>query len=271
MYEMKRRGLIVLLAMLSFLGHMAFATPVAETTIEVPVTTKDAIGNMLLQSVSLIGISYRWGGNTPETGMDCSGFIRYLYKTSLGINLPRTASEMARVGKRISIDKIEPGDLLFFNTRRGANTHVGMYLGNNKMIVAPRSGLDIQITELTRYYRSKFNGAKRIIQENEDDDGNTTIETFEETREFLPGGRYKKRSVRHTARKSHQGNKKWQHSSKVVSVSTKTRHTNHAPGKIRKVEIKKVKIKHVKSKKTKAHKKTRTKVKPTARVKKKAT
>lgn len=165
----------------------------------VPVTpgSKDAIGGMLLQSISLMGIPYRWGGNTPEEGMDCSGFIRYVFKKSLGIDLPRTAAQMSKVGKRVSINDLEPGDLLFFNTGRGSNTHIGMYIGDNKFIQAPRTGQDIQITPFDGYYRSHFNGAKRVVQENEDDDGNTTVVDYQDVRQYLPSYSRGRRSKRH--------------------------------------------------------------------------
>lgn len=238
--KLKKFRLLVLLVLFGWQWQSVYAATVDDdgtgdddTTITVPAKSKDAIGNMLLQSVSLIGIPYRWGGNTPETGMDCSGFIRYLYKTSLGINLPRTAAEMSRVGIRVPFDKVEPGDLLFFNTRRGANTHIGMYLGNNKMIVAPRTGQDIQIAELNDYYRSHFNGAKRIVQENEDEDGNTTLENFQATRdEALPGGSYSKKHSRgghgskshrrkgHSAQKSGKTKTKSGHKARVKKKTT---------------------------------------------------
>ena len=141
---------------------------------------KDIIGNMLLQAVSLMGIPYKWGGNNPETGMDCSGLIRYVYQKSFGINLPRTAAEMAKVGKRISIDDIQPGDLLFFNTRGFNSSHIGLYLGNNQFLQSQKTGTDIQITELKGYWREKFNGAKRIVEEDENNPSN--IQTYADVR-----------------------------------------------------------------------------------------
>lgn len=140
---------------------------------------KDVVTNMLLQSVSLIGISYKWGGNTPTSGMDCSGFIRYVYQKSLGISLPRTAAEQARVGKRIAIDELQPGDLMFFNSRRGSNTHVGMYLGNNKFIQSPHTGDVIRISEFNDSWRKRFNGAKRIINSEADSNGTSDVETYQ--------------------------------------------------------------------------------------------
>ncbi|MBP9741904.1 MAG: C40 family peptidase [Burkholderiales bacterium] len=170
--------------------------------------SQDMIGSMLLQSVSLIGIPYKWGGNTPQQGMDCSGFIRYVFKKSLGINLPRTAGEMAKVGKRVSIDELEPGDLIFFNTKRGYNTHMGMYIGNNKFIQAPHTGADIQVTELNSSWRSKINGAKRIVQEDEDGNGKTVVQSYQEINdEALPVRYgYTKRSVRKKSNKSNSMN-----------------------------------------------------------------
>lgn len=177
--------------------------------------SQDAIGNMLLQSVSLMGIAYKWGGNTPTTGMDCSGFVRYVFKKSLGIDLPRTAAEMARVGKRVSIDQLQPGDLIFFNTRRGSNTHIGIYLGGNKFIQSPRTGENIQISDLSGYWAQHFNGAKRVVQETSDSDGDTSLQNFQNVRdEALP-----------VARRAYS--KKGRHSSRH-SVRTSSRKGNHA-------------------------------------------
>lgn len=159
--------------------------------------SQDAIANMLMQSVSLMGIAYKWGGNTPNTGLDCSGFVRYVYQNSLGISLPRTAAEQARVGKRINIDGLEPGDLIFFNTKRGSNTHVGIYLGDNKFIQSPRTGSTIQITELSGSWRKNFNGAKRIVEEKDTGNSNDPeLQNFQNIRdEALPTGKksYSKR------------------------------------------------------------------------------
>ena len=108
--QLKKIKLCVLLGLICLVrAPVAFAVPDDGTdgTEEVAITGKsqDAIGDMLLQSISLMGIPYRWGGNTPQTGMDCSGFIRYVFQKSLGITLPRTAAEMAKVGKRINLDE----------------------------------------------------------------------------------------------------------------------------------------------------------------------
>lgn len=125
------------------------------------------LATMLLQAVALMGVSYHWGGNTPSSGMDCSGFVRYVFKKSLGITLPRTAAEMAKVGDEVEVSDLQPGDLLFFNTRHTRNhymgiSHIGIYLGENKFIQAPHTGEQIQVTEFSGYWRSHFILAKRI-------------------------------------------------------------------------------------------------------------
>jgi cell wall-associated NlpC family hydrolase len=166
----------------------------------------DAIGEILIQAMSLMGISYKWGGNTPETGMDCSGFIRYVFKKAMGINLPRTANEMSKIGIRVSVADMKPGDLIFFNTLRGRrNSHLGMYIGNNQFIQSPHTGERIQITEYNDYWRGHTNGVKRIVAE--DDNSSGTVETFEDvTNQALPGGYMRgkhrlHRGHRHNARK----------------------------------------------------------------------
>jgi hypothetical protein len=167
--------------------------------------SSDAIGSILIQAISLMGISYKWGGNTPETGMDCSGFIRYVFKKSLGINLPRTVAEMAKVGLRVKISEMEPGDLIFFNTLHGRrNSHIGMYIGNNKFIQSPRTGEKIQITEYNSYWRSHTNGVKRIVDEQTNEDGETSIADYENVKnEALPSGYIKSKHKKHKKHKKH--------------------------------------------------------------------
>ncbi len=199
-----------------------------DSTVKVPAQSSDAIGNMLLQSVSLMGIAYKWGGNTPDTGMDCSGFVRYVFKKSLGITLPRTAAEMAKVGKRVSIDELEPGDLIFFNTRRGSNTHIGIYLGNNKFIQSPRTGENIQITELSGYWVKHFNGAKRVVQEDQDNDGNTTVENYSEIHDEALPTAYRASRGKHSRHGRISRTKlyaKGSKSSKKTARSSKNSHT----------------------------------------------
>jgi hypothetical protein len=191
--------------------------------VQVNAGSQDAIGNMLLQSISLIGIPYRWGGNNPEQGMDCSGFIHYVFKKSLGINLPRTAAQMATVGRRVNLDELEPGDLIFFTIHHRYIDHVGMYIGDNKFIQSPHTGDSIKVTELNSAWRSKITGAKRIVQEDESEDGATTVESFQDVNdEALPvRAGYSRRRVAKT-RGSHSKQVTKHHKNNTTHGHTKT-------------------------------------------------
>ncbi len=106
---------------------------------------------------------YRWGGSTPKTGFDCSGLTYYAFK-SVNIKLPRTARAQYKHTKRISLAKLQAGDLIFFHTRRtrARVNHVGIYLGNGKFIHAPRRGKRVTIAKFSRYWRKKAVGAGRV-------------------------------------------------------------------------------------------------------------
>lgn len=130
-----------------------------------PSTAADeAVANMLLQAISLLGVTYRFGGSTPHTGLDCSGFIQYVFKKSLNMRLPRTSKEISRLGKPIKRAELQPGDLVFFNTRGFSYSHVGIFLGEDKFIHAPRRGKNVEVASFSRsYWQSHFSGARRIM------------------------------------------------------------------------------------------------------------
>ncbi|MCW3481884.1 C40 family peptidase [Neisseriaceae bacterium JH1-16] len=125
--------------------------------------SEEVAGDLILQAMSLLGVAYRFGGNSPTSGLDCSGFIQYIFKKSLRVSLPRTAAEMARAGRSVDRGELAPGDLVFFNTRGFANSHVGMYMGNNKFIHAPRTGKSVEVVSLSSsYWAARYNGARRV-------------------------------------------------------------------------------------------------------------
>lgn len=117
-----------------------------------------------LFALSLVGIDYRYGGETPDSGLDCSGLIRYVFQQVTGVTLPRTAKELSRIGKDIRAADLEPGDLVFFNTRRFAFSHVGIYLGNDRFIHAPSRGGEVGVASLaSAYWQKRYNGARRLV------------------------------------------------------------------------------------------------------------
>ena len=118
---------------------------------------------LLGKAMQLIGVKYRFGGTNPETGLDCSGYVQSVYKSSVGVNLPRTASEQARIGERIATSEVRPGDMVFFNTRGFNNSHVGIYVGNGMFVHAPNSRSRVRFDSLeSGYWKTKFTGVRRV-------------------------------------------------------------------------------------------------------------
>jgi len=119
--------------------------------------------SMISNAKKYLGIPYVWGGNSPEQGMDCSGFVRWVTAMTLGKALPRLASQQSEVGTEVSKSDLKPGDLVFFDTKRGPATHVGIYVGNGTFINAPHTGAKIRFESLTSdYWEARWHGARRI-------------------------------------------------------------------------------------------------------------
>ncbi|MHB1676516.1 MAG: C40 family peptidase [Sulfuriferula sp.] len=115
--------------------------------------------------MSLIGSVYKFGGDNPDTGMDCSGFVRYVYHEVAGIKLPHSAMAISKISTIIHKTELKPGDLVFFKTMRKAFSHVGIYLGNNRFIHAAssKSGV-VMISRLDdAYWAGKYDGARRLL------------------------------------------------------------------------------------------------------------
>jgi len=116
------------------------------------------------QAMDLIGVRYRFGGQTPDKGLDCSGLVKYVFEHVTGIRMPRSAREQAKVGEKIDRDELQPGDLVFFNTRRAAFSHVGIYLGDNTFVHAPHKRSSVKVANMDgTYWKKRFNGARRLL------------------------------------------------------------------------------------------------------------
>jgi len=124
------------------------------------------ISRILARARQLIGIPYRLGGDTLETGFDCSGLLVYLYRTEAGMQLPRTTGDMIRSddAERVRRSELKPGDFVFFNRNgRGTTSHVGLYIGNNQFIHAPRTGQSIRKDSLDEdYWQRSYITARRF-------------------------------------------------------------------------------------------------------------
>jgi cell wall-associated NlpC family hydrolase len=119
---------------------------------------------MSIHAIGLVGTPYRYGGNTPEGGFDCSGFVRWVALKSVAIRLPRSAAEMGRMGRAIDPDEIAPGDLVFFNTSGHPYSHVGIYVGQQRFAHAPSTGGTVRMDLLNKgYWGQRFTEVRRIV------------------------------------------------------------------------------------------------------------
>ncbi len=138
--------------------------PVAELAQQVRDTASDIASDLVLSAMNFLGVPYRMGGTSKETGFDCSGFTRHVFENSLGLILPRRASEQANSPALVPVQQAElkPGDLVFFNTLRRTFSHVGIYIGDNKFIHSPRSGGQVRVEDMRQsYWQQRFDGARR--------------------------------------------------------------------------------------------------------------
>jgi hypothetical protein len=116
-----------------------------------------------IQAMSLVGVPYRWGGNTPDAGFDCSGLVRYVVDRAASVNLPRTTADMSSRGESVEPDGIAPGDLIFFNTTGRPHSHVGIYVGKLRFVNAPSTGGTVRLDYLTNpYWAKRFDGIRRV-------------------------------------------------------------------------------------------------------------
>ena len=123
----------------------------------------EAMNDLAIYAISLAETPYRYGGNSPERGFDCSGFVHHVFQKSLGLQLPRTSVEISRLGEPLQEYQLRPGDLVFFNTQQQPYSHVGIYVGENRFVHAPKSGKAIAIVNMRdNYWRNRYEGARRM-------------------------------------------------------------------------------------------------------------
>lgn len=129
-----------------------------------PATVWHTAQDLAIYALGLIGVDYRFGGTSPDRGLDCSGLVRYVFQQVTGVTLPRTSQELSRLGTKVAVADLMPGDLVFFNTRRLQFSHVGIYLGEDRFIHAPRQGGEVEIVTLSKnYWQKRFDGARRLV------------------------------------------------------------------------------------------------------------
>jgi cell wall-associated NlpC family hydrolase len=117
----------------------------------------------VVHALLALGVKYRYGGRTPETGFDCSGLVAYVFERAWGVLLPPGTQALSKAGVPVRPQDLQPGDLVFYDTRGWRYSHVGIYLGNGRFLHAPRPGASVRVEDVhTVYWRSRFNGARRL-------------------------------------------------------------------------------------------------------------
>ncbi len=151
---------------MNLLGERGLLRPLGSAALveSVRSSVRDTASDLVMHAMDFLGVPYRRGGNSEETGFDCSGFTRHIFENSIGLVLPRRADEQATTAGLRSIQRAElkPGDLVFFNTMRRTFSHVGIYVGDEKFIHAPRAGGLVRIEDMREsYWARRFTGARR--------------------------------------------------------------------------------------------------------------
>ena len=118
---------------------------------------------LAVNALAFIGVNYTAGGNNPEQGFDCSGFVNHVFRQVTGRTLPRDSYGIATVGEQIDKAELDVGDLVFFNTSRRPYSHVGIYIGGNRFVHAPGYGRGVKIVDMReRYWHERYDGARRV-------------------------------------------------------------------------------------------------------------
>ena len=152
-------GALLALSGCSIFSGKSNVSRVAQFKQDTSVGTED----ISIAAVGLVGVPYRYGGNNPKGGFDCSGLIGYVYYKSANIKLPRTIEEMSSQGQSIENQPPAPGDIIFFNTTGEKYSHAGIYVGQGRFVHAPSAGGTVRLEYITSpYWAARYTGARRI-------------------------------------------------------------------------------------------------------------
>jgi cell wall-associated NlpC family hydrolase len=145
--------------------RLAAAATAALFAAAVHASDLDAVrADVVVQALALLGTPYRYGGNSPASGLDCSGLVRHVFATVVKRDLPRRSEDISAVGQPIARSELQPGDLVFFNTLRRAFSHVAIYIGDGRFVHAPAGRGRVRVEGLEdRYWAMRFDGARRVL------------------------------------------------------------------------------------------------------------
>lgn len=146
-----------------FLADKGLLTQIAQVGESVSKSVSNTASELVVTAMGFLGVPYKRGGNTFETGFDCSGFVRSIYQQTVGLILPRKAEQQAAATQQIEKSELQPGDLVFFNTLRRNFSHVGIYVGEGKFIHSPSAGSEVRVEDMQKaYWAHRFDGARRV-------------------------------------------------------------------------------------------------------------
>lgn len=165
---------IAVISLAALLGACASAPPPQPRVVQRPViivapaeNSNPAAEDVLFRALGLVGTPYRWGGNTPDSGFDCSGLIGFVYRDAAGIALPRSTRDMIVMrAPSVRREQLQSGDLVFFATSGGSHvSHAGIYVGEGRFVHAPATGGTVKLDSLDKpYWQKAYLDAKRVIQ-----------------------------------------------------------------------------------------------------------
>jgi cell wall-associated NlpC family hydrolase len=126
---------------------------------------RDQAKEVVMYAMGLMDVDYHFGGSNPESGLDCSGMVSYIFRQALGMKLPHNAAQIAQLGQDVPLNDLQPGDLVFFNTQHRPYSHVGIYIGDDRFVHAPSSASGkIMISSLkSSYYAKHFEAARTFF------------------------------------------------------------------------------------------------------------
>ena len=146
----------------NFLHEKGFLARMSEASNQVSAQASD----LVVGAMGFLGVPYRRGGSSVETGFECSGIVKSMFEQTVGLVLPRNAAQQAAATQTIDRAELRPGDLVFFNTMRHAFSHVGIYVGNGKFIHSPKPGAEVRVEDMGgSYWAKRFDGARRVNAE----------------------------------------------------------------------------------------------------------
>ena len=137
-----------------------------EHTDTAPAPERDDAKSVIDRALEMIGVRYRRGGNSPQTGFDCSGLVNHVFREARGLILPRSSRAIGKAGAPVAKDELQAGDLVLFHNVRNAVSHIGIYLGDHRFVHSPRPGQAVRVADIReRYWAKRYSGARRIADD----------------------------------------------------------------------------------------------------------